>query len=224
MVVCTCGKPAVVKTSWTNRNPGRRFFGCPTIGSNCPFLGWLDPPMCPRSVDIIPGLLRRINAFRGVVEELEEQRSKYKKYIIISWVNMGKYEFAKSLSAPNHTHISPKHTDENQRKQPLTMAIYIGTEKEEWEKVLDIPYCMDLVLEGFGAEPIAEYGVYSKIPKDLRKQILTWLRKQPGYYEMLHLKNKKEKKEKERKEKEMKEKEMKKRKKKDDAEGSGSNF
>ncbi|PWA64032.1 zinc finger, GRF-type [Artemisia annua] len=85
MVVCTCGKSAVVKTSWTNRNPGRRFFGCPTIGSNCPFLGWLDPPMCPRSVDIIPGLLRRINAFRGVVEELEEQRSKYKKYIIISW-------------------------------------------------------------------------------------------------------------------------------------------
>ncbi|PWA57443.1 zinc finger, GRF-type [Artemisia annua] len=124
MVVCTCGKPAVVQNSWTNRNPGRRFFGCPTIGSNCPFLGWLDPPMCPRSVDIIPGLLRRINAFRGVVEELEEQRSKYKKYIII-------------------------------------------------------------ILEGFGAEPIAEYGAYSKIPKDLRKQILTWLRKQPGYYEML---------------------------------------
>ncbi|PWA46477.1 oxysterol-binding protein, PH domain-like protein [Artemisia annua] len=122
-------------------------------------------------------------------------------------VNMGKYEFAKSL-----------------RKQPLTMAIYIDTEKEEWEKVLDIPYCMDLVPEGFGTEPIAEYGAYSKIPKDLRKQILTWLRKQPGYYEMLHLKNKKEKKEKERKEKEMKEKEMKKRKKKDDAEGSGSNF
>ncbi|PWA94879.1 zinc finger, GRF-type [Artemisia annua] len=83
MVVCTCGKHAVVKTSWTNRNPGRRFFGCPTIisGSNCPFLGWLDPPMCPRSVDIIPGLLRRINAFRGVVEELEEQRSKYKNML-----------------------------------------------------------------------------------------------------------------------------------------------
>ncbi|PWA44155.1 hypothetical protein CTI12_AA530400 [Artemisia annua] len=65
------------------------------------------------------------------------------------------------------------------------MAIYIGTEKEEWEKVLETPFCMDLVLEGFGAEPIAEYGAYSKIPKDLRKQIITWLRKQPGYYEML---------------------------------------
>ncbi|PWA58994.1 hypothetical protein CTI12_AA394410 [Artemisia annua] len=109
------------------------------------------------------------------------------------------------------------------------MAIYIGTEKEEREKVLDNHYCMDLVLEGFGAEPIAEYSAYSKIPKDLRKQILTWLRKQPGCYEMLvdvlkHLKNKKDKKEKERKENEMKEKEMKKRKKKDDAEGSGANF
>ncbi|PWA82972.1 hypothetical protein CTI12_AA132600 [Artemisia annua] len=65
------------------------------------------------------------------------------------------------------------------------MAIYIGTEKEEWGKVLETPFCMDLVLEGFGAEPIAEYGAYSKIPKDLRKQIFTWLRKQPGYYEML---------------------------------------
>ena len=126
MVVCTCGKPAVVKTSWTNRNPGRRFFGCPTIvslffgemyitlkqcivylpqksfvflhivlfqGSNCPFLGWLDPPMCARSVDIIPGLLRRMNALRGVVEELEEQRSKYKKYIIISWVWFALYVY-----------------------------------------------------------------------------------------------------------------------------------
>ncbi|PWA63815.1 zinc finger, GRF-type [Artemisia annua] len=122
MVVCTCGKPAVVKTSWTNRNPGRRFFGCPTIGSNCPFLGWLDPPICPRSVEIIPGLLRRINDFQ---------------------------------------------------------------EEEEWKKVLNNHYLMDLVLEGYGAEPIAEYDAYSKIPKDLRKRILTWLRKQAGYYEML---------------------------------------
>ncbi|PWA36349.1 hypothetical protein CTI12_AA600160 [Artemisia annua] len=65
------------------------------------------------------------------------------------------------------------------------MAIYIGAEEEEWKKVLDNHYLMDLVLEGYGAESIAEYGAYSKISKELRKQILTWLRKQPGYYEML---------------------------------------
>ncbi|PWA59157.1 hypothetical protein CTI12_AA394830 [Artemisia annua] len=99
------------------------------------------------------------------------------------------------------------------------MAIYIGAEEEEWKKVLDNHYLMDLVLEGYGAEPIAEYGAYSKIPKELRKQILTWLRKQPGYYEMLVGEERKE-----RKEKVMKEKEMKKRKKKGDAEGRGSNF
>jgi len=29
MVVCYCGKIVVVRTSWTQNNPGRRFFGCP---------------------------------------------------------------------------------------------------------------------------------------------------------------------------------------------------
>ncbi|PWA64229.1 zinc finger, GRF-type [Artemisia annua] len=165
MVVCTCGKPAVVKTSWTNRNPGRSFFGCPTIGSNCPFLGWLDPPMCPRSVYIIPGLLRRINAFEVLLKSLK---------------NSG----PSTRSISSSVGRNPKKTTNDDGY--LHWCIYIGTEKEEWEKVLDTPYCMDLVLEGFGAEPIAEYGAYSKIPKDLRKQILTWLRKQPGYYEMLY--------------------------------------
>ncbi|PWA96165.1 hypothetical protein CTI12_AA041840 [Artemisia annua] len=64
-------------------------------------------------------------------------------------------------------------------------AIYIGSEEEEWETVLRNYYLTDLVLDGYGAEPIDEYGSYRKIPKELRKQILTWLRKQNGYYEML---------------------------------------
>ncbi|GJX91111.1 hypothetical protein Tco_0344437, partial [Tanacetum coccineum] len=28
---CACGLEAVIRTSWTNRNPGRRFYGCPTL-------------------------------------------------------------------------------------------------------------------------------------------------------------------------------------------------
>ncbi|PWA66711.1 hypothetical protein CTI12_AA324740 [Artemisia annua] len=134
------------------------------------------------------------------------------------------------------------------------MAIYIGTEEEEWKKVLENHYLMDLVLHAYGNEPIAEYGSYWEIPKELRKQILTWLRKQDGYYEMLLVDTEEEEKQdnkdtvlpqfdeleerishleyvlkhlkakKERKEKERKE-EMKKRKKnKGHAEGSGSNF
>ena len=58
-------------------------------------------------------------------------------------------------------------------------------DEEEWAKVLDNYFLSDLVLDGFGDEPIAEYGSYRKIPKELRKQILNWLRKQDAYYEML---------------------------------------
>ncbi|PWA59381.1 hypothetical protein CTI12_AA389710 [Artemisia annua] len=43
-------------------------------------------------------------------------------------------------------------------------SIYIGTEEEEWDKVLSNSYLLDLVLEGYGAEPIAEHGSYRQIP------------------------------------------------------------
>ena len=64
-------------------------------------------------------------------------------------------------------------------------AIYIGSDEEEWAKVLDNYFLSDLVLEGFGDEPIAEYGSYRKIPKELRQKILNWLRQQNNYYEEL---------------------------------------
>ena len=38
------------------------------------------------------------------------------------------------------------------------MAIYIGSEEEEYKKVLKNDYLMDLLLDGYGAEPIDEYG------------------------------------------------------------------
>ncbi|KAL8254128.1 hypothetical protein R6Q59_032349 [Mikania micrantha] len=39
------------------------------LGSNCKFVGWHDPEMCQRSLEIIPGLLRSKN-------ELEVERNK----------------------------------------------------------------------------------------------------------------------------------------------------
>ena len=63
-------------------------------------------------------------------------------------------------------------------------GIYIGTEEEEFDKVLRNHYLNDLLLDGYGVEPIDENGSYRKIPKELRTQILTWLRKQDGYYAM----------------------------------------
>ncbi|PWA80813.1 WRKY domain, Leucine-rich repeat domain, L domain-like protein [Artemisia annua] len=64
-------------------------------------------------------------------------------------------------------------------------SIYIGTEEEEFDKVLRTYYLNDLLLDAYGAEPIDEYGSYRQIPKELRTQILTYLRKQDGYYEAL---------------------------------------
>ncbi|PWA46012.1 zinc finger, GRF-type [Artemisia annua] len=66
VVICECGKTATIKTSWTNRNSGRRFYYCPACG----FIGWIDPPMCYRVVDVIPGILRARNELE---EDLEEQ-------------------------------------------------------------------------------------------------------------------------------------------------------
>lgn len=64
-------------------------------------------------------------------------------------------------------------------------SIYIGTEEEEFDKVLRTYYLNDLLLDAFGGKPIDEYGSYRKIPKELRTKILTHLRKQDGYYEAL---------------------------------------
>ncbi|XP_027171459.1 uncharacterized protein LOC113776817 [Coffea eugenioides] len=69
---CSCGLTAMVKTSWTNWNPARRFVVC-TLGEDegCGFWEWYDPTMCERSTQVIPGLLRRMNRMESNMEELE---------------------------------------------------------------------------------------------------------------------------------------------------------
>ncbi|GKA77915.1 zinc finger, GRF-type containing protein [Tanacetum coccineum] len=86
MVRCACGLEAVIRTSWTNRNSGRRFYGCPTLSPTCVnFLRWYDPPMCQRSVQIIPGLLRSRNELEEILAMVEEKRRKLLTFLIISW-------------------------------------------------------------------------------------------------------------------------------------------
>ncbi|XP_031097157.1 uncharacterized protein LOC116001418 [Ipomoea triloba] len=63
IIHCKCGHQLKIRTSWTNENPGRRFWLCSAGISRlgCGFVDWYDPPMCSRSKRIIPGLLKRIN-------------------------------------------------------------------------------------------------------------------------------------------------------------------
>ncbi|GJU53404.1 zinc finger, GRF-type containing protein [Tanacetum coccineum] len=99
MVRCACGLDVVIRTSWTNRNSGRRFYGCPTLSPACVnFLRWFDPPMCQRSVQIIPGLLRSRNELEEILAMVEEKRRKLLKFLIISWVMQREAQQANELS------------------------------------------------------------------------------------------------------------------------------
>ncbi|KAL0352272.1 UNVERIFIED_CONTAM: hypothetical protein Scaly_1615900 [Sesamum calycinum] len=71
---CLCGFEVVIRTSWTNSNPGRRFRSCPgDNGSYCGVFQWIDPPMCLRAKEIIHGLLSRLN---DQEKQLNEYRQK----------------------------------------------------------------------------------------------------------------------------------------------------
>ncbi|GJY78237.1 reverse transcriptase domain, reverse transcriptase zinc-binding domain protein [Tanacetum coccineum] len=81
MVICKCGKTEKIKTSWTSRNLGRRFYRCP----NCGFIGWIDPLMCYRAVDVIPGLFKAKNELE---EDLKERVSLTReKYALAECLN-----------------------------------------------------------------------------------------------------------------------------------------
>ncbi|CAN1187485.1 hypothetical protein LINPERPRIM_LOCUS31876 [Linum perenne] len=51
-----CGKSVVLLTSWTEKNPGRRFYRC----RRCNFFRWFDPSVQPRSKAVINELLRKV--------------------------------------------------------------------------------------------------------------------------------------------------------------------
>ncbi|KAG8480253.1 hypothetical protein CXB51_024807 [Gossypium anomalum] len=74
--VCYCGNQAKLNTSWSNDNPGRRFFGCKEFGSAfrkpCRFFSWFDPPLTPCLRVVLWGLLKK-------VKSLEDARKKERR-------------------------------------------------------------------------------------------------------------------------------------------------
>ncbi|GJY61275.1 hypothetical protein Tco_0461932 [Tanacetum coccineum] len=55
------------------------------VGDNCGFNGWFDPPMCPRAVVIIPGLLRNINELREIADANAIKARRMKFLLGFSW-------------------------------------------------------------------------------------------------------------------------------------------
>ncbi|KAJ0534890.1 putative transcription factor GRF family [Helianthus annuus] len=114
MVLCNCGQDAIIVTSWTDLNPGRRFCSCPTmvmytitdfnslglkkfdpfvflcrIPTVEDFIGWVDPPMCSRAVAIILGLLRHRNQVDVELAKMREKNRLKNKIITVLLIVLG---------------------------------------------------------------------------------------------------------------------------------------
>ncbi|GER33255.1 GRF zinc finger containing protein [Striga asiatica] len=70
--ICRCGRRTVIRTTWKDANPERRFQSCLNYeNGGCDFFDWYDPPMRRRSKVIIPGLLRKMNEREAEIENLK---------------------------------------------------------------------------------------------------------------------------------------------------------
>ncbi|KAL8193322.1 hypothetical protein R6Q57_026903 [Mikania cordata] len=85
LVMCLCGSSTSCTTSWTRRNPGRRFYCCKKKGKGCGFVAWADPPIYPRSMEVIPGLLSRCNKYEEIAKSRAKENLKLKVLLGCSW-------------------------------------------------------------------------------------------------------------------------------------------
>ncbi|XP_062109439.1 uncharacterized protein LOC133820854 [Humulus lupulus] len=77
---CCCQPPKamVVRTSWTTKNPGRRFASCINYkNGGCSYFDWVDPPtdwvdppICAQSNMVIPRLIRRISRLEDEISAI----------------------------------------------------------------------------------------------------------------------------------------------------------
>ncbi|KAB1221204.1 hypothetical protein CJ030_MR2G025739 [Morella rubra] len=86
---CNCGLTAPLKTSWTDANPGRRFFGCAKYdgkANQCGFFEWFDPRTCPRGMEVGPHLMKKNKALQSELD-LQKHTVKVLKVMLgASWV------------------------------------------------------------------------------------------------------------------------------------------
>ncbi|KAL8198007.1 hypothetical protein R6Q57_011530 [Mikania cordata] len=54
-------------------------------GRGCGFVAWADPPMCPRSIEVIHGLLSRCNKYEEIAKSREKENLKLKVLLGCSW-------------------------------------------------------------------------------------------------------------------------------------------
>ncbi|KAB1212574.1 hypothetical protein CJ030_MR5G023518 [Morella rubra] len=79
--LCFCGMKARMRTSRTEGNPGRRFFGCPRYSSGqrhlaCNFFEWIDPAPAAQGQDALAGMVRKVKILEDKVKMSEDKVKK----------------------------------------------------------------------------------------------------------------------------------------------------
>jgi len=72
---CFCGLPSPRRTSWTQINPGRRFYGCARYkeASKCKYFKWIDEKFSDRATEVILDLLHKRQQSSSVfVDDLDD--------------------------------------------------------------------------------------------------------------------------------------------------------
>ncbi|KAH1228992.1 hypothetical protein GmHk_10G028863 [Glycine max] len=89
-VFCLCNIEAPLVTSWTEENPGRRFYGCglyKDIGTKgCNFFQWHDPVGNNRQKKIIVGLMKEVDELKLREKDLQTMISEMKMKEKCLWI------------------------------------------------------------------------------------------------------------------------------------------
>ncbi|XP_050219102.1 uncharacterized protein LOC126669631 [Mercurialis annua] len=83
--MCNCGQIAILKTAWTNANPGRRFLGCSRYGTMgaCNYFAWFDDETCDHTRVVILGLLKKLRKYELEADKAREKRTSKKKIVAV---------------------------------------------------------------------------------------------------------------------------------------------
>ncbi|PHT32014.1 hypothetical protein CQW23_28351 [Capsicum baccatum] len=147
-VRCNHGFLLHMKTSWTLRNPGRRFWACPYYGDlkSCDFWCWRDrEDIDPRYKYVIPKLIEKLGELKNLVES-----SQYiDNHASVNEVE--KVELKKFVEEPSHKVDKPKDSkDDNcvdMKLEKLEEEVEKIKEREKkWRRIAKfVVFCYSLL-------------------------------------------------------------------------------
>ncbi|KAG8640955.1 hypothetical protein MANES_13G089160v8 [Manihot esculenta] len=80
---CHCGEIYALKHSWTNLNPGRRFFGCRKYGMKYGFFMWLGSPVSNHSKQVIVELLSKVRLYEAEMKRAKKKEVQWRFICVI---------------------------------------------------------------------------------------------------------------------------------------------